>query len=377
MTRSMELLAGLALLGGVACTRDAASDAGPQPPAGEAWLSQGQLRESGIVVGDVAEREVDSVVLTSGRVTFDDTRVTHVFSPVTGRVTRLVAQPGDRLAAGSPLAALDSPDLGQAVSDFAKAQADLVMAQKEQDRQQELFAAHAGAQRDLEAAEDSFRKAEAELARARAKLKLLAPESGTSAAAEFVLRAPIGGEVIARNVNPGTEVQGQYNGGTSLELFTIGELDRVWVLADIYEVDLPRIRKGAPVHVRVVAYPDRSFEGAVDWVSGALDPASRTAKVRCRIDNPERTLRPEMYATVSVGVAGRETLAIPETAVLRLGDLTYAFVEKGVSPNGRARFERRRVTVEEGSGTYLPVTDGLVAGEKVVTTGAVLLAGMV
>ena len=180
-----------------------------------------------------------------------------------------------------------------------------------------------------------------------------------------------------RAVSPGMEVVGQYTQGSAVELYTNGELDRVWVLSDVFEVDLGRIKKGTRVSVRVVSYPDRLFEGVVDWVSDQLDPNTRTAKVRCTIDNPDRSLKPEMYATVSVSVAERRALAIPRSAMLRLGDQTVVFVETGAAPNGLIRFERRPVAVDEDEGgDYLPVTHGLDRGTKIVTTGAILLAGM-
>ena len=114
--------------------------------------------------------------------------------------------------------------------------------------------------------------------------------------------------------------RGQYSGGATVELFTIGELDKVWVLGDVYEMDLARVHEGAPATVNVVAYPDKVFRGTVDWVSGSLDPNTRTAKVRCTFDNPDKLLRPMMYATVQVSVDQETTLAIPRNALLRLGD---------------------------------------------------------
>ena len=100
----------------------------------------------------------------------------------------------------------------------------------------------------------------------------------------------------------------------------IGELDQVWVLADVFEMDLPRIQMGSPATVRVVSFPDRSFTGKVDWISGAIDPATRTAKVRVVLDNEDRALRPEMYASVNISAPGHKALAVPRTAVLRQGD---------------------------------------------------------
>jgi membrane fusion protein, heavy metal efflux system len=143
-------------------------------------------------------------------------------------------------------------------------------------------------------------------------------------------------------------------------------------------MDLGRVKKGARVTVRVVSYPSRIFEGTVDYVSGQLDPTTRTAKMRCTIQNPDRELKPEMYATVSVSVAERKALAIPRSAMLRLGDQTVVFVQTGTAPNGLIRFERRPVAVDEDEGgDYLPVTHGLERGEKIVTSGAILLAGMI
>ncbi|MGZ3429305.1 MAG: efflux RND transporter periplasmic adaptor subunit, partial [Polyangia bacterium] len=263
-------------------------------------------------------------------------------------------------------------------SDLAKAHADMTAAEHDYKRQKELFDAHAASQKDYEAALDNFQKAKAELSRAQKKASLLARGGADSVTQEYTLRAPIDGEVVMRALSPGMEVQGQYSQGSAVQLFTVGELDHVWVVADVYEMDLGRVKKGARVTVRVVSYPNRIFEGIVDYVSGQLDPTTRTAKMRCTIANDNRDLKPEMYATVSVSVAERKALAIPRSAMLRLGDQTVVFVQTGVAPNGLIRFERRPVAVDEDEGgDYLPVTHGLDRGEKIVTAGAILLAGMI
>jgi len=126
------------------CARGGLASAA-QPPAGEVWLSDKQLAAANIAVSPIGEASVGSTIVTSGRVSFDDQRVTHVFSPVTGRVLRLLAQPGETVRRGAPLAALASPDVQQAFSDLRKAEAAFVAADKERTRQQELYAAHAGA----------------------------------------------------------------------------------------------------------------------------------------------------------------------------------------------------------------------------------------
>jgi cobalt-zinc-cadmium efflux system membrane fusion protein len=300
--------------------------------------------------------------------------VSHVFSPVNGRVTKIEAQLGDKVKKGAALATIMSPDLSQASSDYDKAIADEIAAQHDYNRKKELADAHAGSLADLEAAEDNFRKAKAEVSRAKQKNALL--RGGSVVSDGFMLRSLIDGEVISRAVNIGQEINGQYSGGSAVELFTIGDVNQVWIMADVFEMDLPRVKTGAKVTVKVVAYPDQKFEGVVDWVSGALDANTRTAKVRCVVPNLDHKLKPEMYATVSIGVNGRKALSVKRSALLHMGDVTEVFVQTGDAPKGMVRFEQRPVVVDEDEdGDYLPVSSGLKPGEQVVTKNAILLTG--
>jgi cobalt-zinc-cadmium efflux system membrane fusion protein len=346
-----------------------------EPPSTEVWLWQDQATAAKLVVEPLAPQPVGGLVITSGRVTFDDLKVAHVMSPVTGRVVHIDAQPGRRVKKGDTLAIIESPDVGSAFSDLQKAHAEFTSADKDFKRQKELFDIHAGSQRDLEGAQGNYAKSKAELDRAMRKARLLSNGRAGAGSQSYTLRAPIAGEVIARNLNPGAEVQGQYSGG-SVELFTIGELDTVWVMADVFEMDLGRVKQGTACMVRVVAYPKRTFAGVADWVSDTLDAATRTAKVRCKLDNPDRELKPEMYANAALAVDRQRALALPRSAILHLGDQTMVFIEVGKAPDGRTRYERRPVSVsEEMGGEYLPVIRGIAAGERVVTQGAVLLSG--
>lgn len=348
-----------------------------QPPQDEVWLTEQQVRDAKVQIQPVSQHAVGNEIVTSGKVAFDDLRVSHVFSPVTGRIKRILADPGQRVKKGAPLATIESPDVGNAFADLDKAQADLIASEHESRRQKELYDAHAGSQRDFETAQDNYRKAQAEVERARQKARMFRNAAADKVSQEFTLRAPIEGEVIARNVNPGAEVLGQYSGGTAVELFTVGELDSVWVFADVFEMDLARVKRGAPVTVKVVAYPDKVFTGRVDWISDALDPTARTARVRCSIPNPGRDLKPEMYATVSIAVDAPAVAALPRTALLRIADQTVVFVQNGTTPDGRLKFARRIVAVNEDEGSdYVPILRGLTPGDQVVTSGGILLSGM-
>jgi len=275
---------------------------------------------------------------------------------------------------GDSLAVIESPDIGNAVSDVHKAQADMIAAEHDVKRKKALYEAKAGPLADLEAANDTYRRAQAELERASKKETLLRIGNADPVTQRYTLPAPVDGEILIRNINPGVEVQGQYSGGATVELFTIGELDKVWVLGELYEMDFARVHKGAPATVSVVAYPDKVFKGSVDWVSGALDPNTRTAKVRCTFDNPDKLLRPMMYASVQISVDQETTLAIPRNALLRLDQTTAVFVETGEA-NGYVHFKRVLINVDEGEGSpFLIIRKGLEEGQKLVVNGSILLS---
>lgn len=357
----------------------------PAPPAaaapaelGVARLSAAQVSAAKLQVETVGERMVGLDVHTTGRVVLRDLDTAHVLSPVTGRVVRIEAALGAQVKAGSPLAIIASADVGQAFSDVEKASADFAAAQAELRRQRELFEAQAVARKDLEAAQAGAAKTRAELDRARHKARLLRSTAQDGEAQEYVLRAPIDGEVLARNVSPGVEVQGQYAGGNVVELFTIGNLDPILVEADAFEADLAHIQVGAAANVEVAAYPRLTFPATVEWIADTLDPQTRTARVRCALPNPDHKLKPEMFAAVTIASGGTKRLAVPRSTLLRLGDQMVVFVETSAPGAGLRAFQRRPVGVDEDdAGAFVPITRGVQPGERVVTSGAILLAGMV
>ena len=368
----MKLVSAL-LLGVLGCSPGYRRPAAPSPPSGEVWVDPVQAEH--LRTEMVGRRRIDDTLLVGGRIAFDDLRVSHVFAPVAGRITRVLAAPGERVKKGTPLAIIASPDAGSALADLVKARADLEVATRDFKRQKELYEAHAASQKDYESAVDSEQKAQAEFERARARARLFHASDSQGVTQEFVLRSPIDGEVVARAANPGVDVQGQLAGGNAIELFTIGELDRVYVLADVHELDLSSFRRGDEMRIRVVSYPDRVFLGRVDWISAALDPQTRTARVRCILDNPERLLKPEMYASLELHIDRGTQVGVPKAAVIHLQNTTLVFVWKGFTQDRKARFERRPVTVDDNvSGDYWPVSRGLEAGEVVVVDGALLLS---
>lgn len=300
----------------------------------------------------------------NARIAYDDNHTARVFSPIAGRVIRISAEAGQQVNAGDALLQLDSPDYAAAASDSVKADADLLRKQQVFERAKPLFDSQGMARRDLESAEADWHQAEAEALRAKARLKNLASNAITPDG-QFNLRAPIAGVISERQVNAGSEVRPD----ATSPLFVITDPQHLWVLIDLPERQLDKVKVGQPVFVEVDAYPDEIFYGKVTVIGGALDPLTRRIQVRCYLNNPEHKLKPEMYARVTPDVDNQATLPrIPNSALFTQGVSSFVFVE--LSPGV---LQRRKVELTLQSHEYSYVKQGLHSGERVVTSGALLL----
>ncbi|MGB8518512.1 MAG: efflux RND transporter periplasmic adaptor subunit, partial [Gallionella sp.] len=206
----------------------------------------------------------------NARITYDDNHTARVFSPIAGRVTKLPVEAGQQVKAGDVLVQLDSPDYAAAASDSAKAEADLLRKKQAFERAKQLFDVQGIARRDLESAEADWHQAEAEALRAKAHMNNLASTAKTTDG-QFNLRAPLSGVVSERQVNAGSEVRPD----ATNPLFVITDLQHLWVLIDLPERMLDKVKVGQPVFVEVDAFPDEIFYGRVTVVGATLDPITR------------------------------------------------------------------------------------------------------
>lgn len=299
----------------------------------------------------------------NARVAYDDNRTARVFSPITGRVVKILAEIGQHVGKGDGILILDAPDYAQAVADASRADADLLRKRETYERARLLFDAKGLARKDMEGAEADWHQAEAESVRAKARLGNL--NGGSAVTAQYVLRAPQAGIVSERQVSSGSEVRPD----AVAPLFVITDPAHVWVQVDLPEQQIGKVKVGQDVQVQVDAYPDEPFSGKITAIAGALDPLTRRMQVRCEIDNPHFKLKPEMYARVTPIADEHDSLPrIPNTAIFTQGLYSYVFVEHGVGV-----LQRRKVTLGLQGHPYSYVKQGLTAGERVVTTGALLL----
>jgi membrane fusion protein, heavy metal efflux system len=320
-----------------------------------------------------------AVTHVTGRLYWDEDSTVGVFTPVAGRVVALRADLGQTVTNGSPLAELDSPDFGQALASARTAVGNLAAASKALARSRELLAHGAAAAKDVDAAEAAEVAAVAERDRAEAVLANYGgSDRGTNMV--YILRSPINGMLVDRNVNLGQELRADLMLANAPNLFApsfiVSDPTKLRLQLDASESDLPSLVVGERLLIHARAYPDKVFDGVVDNVGATMDPNTRTVKVRGTVNNPDKLLKAEMYALVDVvqpaSRAGEMGVEIPSQALFMKGDDSFVFIQ-----DAPGAFERRQVQVGIEQDNKVPVLQGISPGQKVVTEGALLLQALV
>jgi cobalt-zinc-cadmium efflux system membrane fusion protein len=326
------------------------------------------LRDLRITVVKAESRPGGEGVNLLGEVGVNEETYSEVGSAVTSRAVRILASPGDSVRRGQPLVELQSLELGRARADYESARARSELARSSLARKREL-AGRVVPLREVQEAEANARAAEADLRGAVASLRALGLSEGDLssegvAAARLVLRSPIAGTVIERNV-----VAGQMT-DPSKPLFRVGDLSKLWLTVHAFERDAVRVRSGSVARVSFPALPGRLFTGTVTLVGRQVDTVSRTIPVRIEIENSGGVLRPGMSAAawVRLGDAGGTVVAVPAASLHRLQDEWRVFI-----PKEEGMFEMRTVGRGRDLGGEVEIVSGLRPGERVVVDGAFLL----
>jgi cobalt-zinc-cadmium efflux system membrane fusion protein len=324
--------------------------------------------QSGALTVQTAASRLLAVTHLTGRLCWGDDTTVRVFTPVGGRVQAVLADLGQSVEAGMPLAQIDSPDFGQALADARSAEANFRLAEKTFDRSSDLFAHGAVAQKDLEGAEALRISSRAEWDRARSRLALYG--GGTNGS--FTLRSPLGGVLVERNISPGQELRSDQMLANApnlfAPLFVVTDPSRLWLQLDVAELDLSALKSGQQLQIFSQAFPGRAFDGTVDKIGEELDPTTRVVKVRGVVRNPEHLLKAEMYVTVDVVASKPAGVEISAQAVFLREQAHYVFIEESLG-----RYLRRKIRVGAEQGGKVLVLEGLTEGQRVVVEGALLL----
>jgi len=306
----------------------------------------------------------------TGTVAFNAFETTPVIAQISGPVSRIVVAPGEHVRRGQPLMYVASPDCSQTLATYLKARDALQLANKSYLRAKDLYDHHAIAESDLENAESTRTQASVDLGAAEQSLRVLGisnPDGavGKPLATEIPVRAPISGEAVERLVAPGQVIQA---GAT--QAFTISNMSSVWVLANVYQNDLPYVKIGDPVTITTDAYPGTEFRGKISYIAAAVDPNTRTLQARIEVKNPHEQLKKDMYVNASVRAGTLNgALTVPSAAVLRDSE-NQPFVYVAGSNNN---FARRSVTIGESGDGNIQLTSGVAPGERIVGDGSLFL----
>ena len=324
---------------------------------------------SHVQVVTVEPTKLSRVLRLTGAVAYNAFNTTPVITQVGGPVSRILVVPGARVKLGQALLDVSSPDYSLLFATYLKARDSFRVADRNYARAQDLYAHQAIAERDLLQAESDRNQAQADLNASLLGLKILGiprPEDLEKApsSSEIPLLAPIGGEIVERDVAPGQLLQA----GTT-QAFVISNMSTVWVLANIYQSDLANVKVGDEVTVQTDSYTDK-FHGKISFISPALDPNTRTLQARIVVDNPGEKLKNNMYvtATVNAGVE-QKAIAVPDASVLR-NDENQPFVYVATGSN---QFARRAVDIGQSQAGKTQILRGLIAGDKVVGDGSLFL----
>ena len=350
--------------------REAPVAAAPSP-AGTFRATPQQLKS--LTVEPVAVHAFVSEELTEGKIAVNGDRATPVFSPYSGRVTRVIAGLGDTVKSGAPLATVEASEFVQAQNDLSTAAAQVKIARISEARKHALYDAKGGSLQDWQQAQADLTAAETARSSVRNRLLILGRSDSDIDALEAshamnptaTIAAPIGGVVVDRQLGPGQYLQA----GGGAPVFTIADPASVWLLANVRESDAGLVRLGQAVEVRVLAYPKRTFKARVTYVAAVVDPVTHRLPVRAVIENLDGALKPEMFANFRILTSdSSDAPAVPESAVVYEGDLAHVWILSG---DGLLAY--RSIRTGRSNDGLVEVLDGLKPGERIVTKGGLFI----
>jgi cobalt-zinc-cadmium efflux system membrane fusion protein len=344
------------------CASRAEENPAPPPaaPAPDGIVKLKDASKAFIGVEPVGSAKSNSTVTAAAHVDFKDGAVSQVGAPLDGRVVSVHAAIGTRVKAGDPLVTLDCPDAAEIRAQVETARANLREARAALDRQERMLQQGVGTERDRMSADTRLQETQAEVERVEADAAFIGMGTGTS----VVLRAPITGTVISRKANVGLAVQ-----KGAEPIIEIGDPAAVWIVADVFERDLPRIHEGAHAGITLPSV-DAQLQGRVSSIGTVLASGLRAAPVRIVLDMPGSQLRPGMYGRVDLQAFDGDLTVPTESVLIKDGKESVVYIQKDA-----LTFERRTVTVGQHVGGRIQIVSGLAPGDRVVVKGALLLDG--
>jgi len=296
-----------------------------------------------------------------GKISAENNNMAQVFPAVGGSVISIKAELGDYVQQGQLLASIRSSEVAGYQSQTSDADADVSIAERNLQSVKDMFEGKLASEKELVMAQKELDKARAEKSRMSEVNTIYKLKSGSV----YNMYAPISGYIVYKDISPNEMLSGSRDEA----VFTVAKLDNVWVLANVNESDLGRIKEGQEVSVRTIAYPDKKITGKIDKIFNVIDPDTRAAKALIKVPNTDVALKPEMNATVTVHYADdQQYVSVPSEAVVFDKSRHYVMVYKG-----KDNIETREVEVYRALEDTTYLKSGLKQGEKVIVKGNLLI----
>ncbi|MCX8080704.1 MAG: efflux RND transporter periplasmic adaptor subunit [Bacteroidia bacterium] len=309
----------------------------------------------------VKSGNLENELFLGGKIQAIPSKYTKIFPLISGIIKNIFVELGDYVTEGQPLVEIISGDVAEFEKELSNAEADHLVAIKNLNVAKDMFESKLISEKEFMSAQKEVEKTEAELKRLKAIFKIYhINESGT-----YTLKSPISGYIVSKNITGGMQIRSDNNE----EIMAIADIDKLWVIANVYESDMSKIRLGETASIETIAYPDTLISGKIDKIFEILDPNTRTMKIAIEINNKSHILKPEMYARVKIHIKNNIiSKYINSKNIVFDNGKNYVLIWKG-----KCNIEPRKIEILNKSGDKVYIASGVNTGEILISKGNLLL----
>ena len=308
-----------------------------------------------IVIDTVRRKQVEGTITLNAKIAAEEDKHVEVYPLVGGNVTSVNVESGDYVKKGDVLAVIHSGEVADMERQLTEAQGDVAQAKKNLDVQQDLYNSKLCSERDLLSAQKELQKMQANLTRTEELFKIY----NISKKSDYLVTAPISGFVTEKKISRDMLLRSD----NAQNIFTLAQIDEIWVVANVYESDISRISEGMDAEIHTLSYPDRMFKGKIDKIFNVLDPQTKTLSIRIRLPNPGFLLKPEMVATVTLYYRENQFYpAVPSSSVIFDKSKNFVMVF-----HDKSHVETREIEIYKSTDDHTYISSGLKEGERIIS----------
>jgi cobalt-zinc-cadmium efflux system membrane fusion protein len=316
-----------------------------------------------LVVDTVKTSYVENAIKFNGIVDFNTDKVVNIFPLISGNIQHVTVMPGDLVKAGQVLGIIKSAEINNYNTALVNAETNVRLTARQLEQQKDLYKSGLASQVDITNAEVNYDQATA----AKIASEKILAINGNSKNGDYLIKSPIDGFIVQKNVTNDMSIRTDNNAS----LFTVSDLKDVWVQANVYEENIDKVHQGDPVDVTTISYPDKVFQGHVDKLMNVLDPTTKALKMRVVLKNPGYVLKPQMFATVTVNnKENKQAISISSKDLVFDHSQYYVIII-----SGKKEVKIRPVNVLGINGKIAYITDGVIPGDRLVGSDALLIYG--